>query len=88
MNSNVGRERRSKIFKDLMITRRDLADLRESIHNNFRSIKHSDQKIMHIEDKMMHIQHFQSAPQINQPAAQQMYLPINSNLQFCQICLC
>lgn len=31
-----------KIYKDLMITRRDLIDLRTSISNTIESIKHSD----------------------------------------------
>lgn len=82
MNSFARRERRINIFKDLMVTRRDLNDLRESLQNTFKSVKHSDQMIMHIEDKRrMHNQHIQSAPQVNHSISSQIYLPINSNMQ-------
>jgi len=38
-----------KIYKDLMITKRDLIDLRESINNTLKFIKHSDIMIQDIE---------------------------------------
>jgi hypothetical protein len=34
-----------KLYKDLMITRRDLIDLRESINNTIHSIKESDDRL-------------------------------------------
>jgi hypothetical protein len=38
-----------KLYKDLMITKRDLIDLRESINNTINSIKESDEQMKRIE---------------------------------------
>lgn len=40
-----------KIYKDLMVTKRDLIDLRESITNTIQSIKHSDDAIRKIRER-------------------------------------
>lgn len=40
-----------KIYKDLMITRRDLIDLRTSISNTLETIKQSDVQLKKIEDQ-------------------------------------
>lgn len=37
-----------KIYKDLMVTKRDLIDLRESITHTIQSIRHSDEAIRQI----------------------------------------
>ena len=44
-----------KIYKDLMVTKRDLIDLRESITQTIHSIKHSDREILKIRDKRENI---------------------------------
>ena len=40
-----------KIYKDLMVTKRDLIDLRESITHTIHSIRHSDDAIRQLRVK-------------------------------------
>jgi len=72
-----------------MVTKRDLVDLRESIQNTIRSIKHpiNMHGVMQIEEGNRAQNHNQSAPQFNNPAMPLLYLPSNSNINFCQLCL-
>ena len=39
-----------KIYKDLLVTKRDLIDLRESINQTIRSIRNSDRAINHMQE--------------------------------------
>ena len=69
-----------KIYKDLMITRRDLIDLRNSISNTLESIKHSDVQLKKVEDQR------KSKP-VPQPKGLFQRLPTSSASLFkCSIC--
>jgi len=75
-----------KLYKDLMITRRDLIDLRESINHTINSIKDSDHRLRHIEAQRNRRESLQAGAQIpKRDAAPSFLLKIRAKCNHCNL---
>lgn len=77
-----------KIYKDLMVTKRDLIDLRESITSTINSIRESDQRLKIIEMKKKMIKLIEGRPEneINHPALPPAAVGARGNQRICDLC--